>query len=509
MKLTWKIWLLIIFILVSFILIFVTPQGITFLQKGVLVKSVEKNSSIFEQGLRPGMIIKQINTQEIKTTEDYSEAMQIFSSLGENETKRLEITTDFIVITNLFSKEITNQIVVTEIPKTRIKTGLDIQGGARALVTAEDQKLTDEQVTDLIDVSQQRLNIYGLSDVKLRKVSDLSGNNYMLVEIAGSSPSDLEELIAKQGKFEAKIGNDTVFTGGNQDITYVGRTGQDALITECFAVEEGEACNFKFLIFLSEQAAQRHADITDKLELDDSGKYLSQKIDFYLDGIATDSLNIGADLRGKVATQIQISGSGSGPTRQDALNDAKAEMKKLQTVLITGSLPFKLQIVKTDRISSFLGEGFTNKILIAAIVAILSVAILLFIRYRNFKISLALLGASFSEIIIILGIASLIGWNLDLPSIAGMIAVIGTGVDSLIVIIDESKFTEESIKQRIKKALFIIMTAYITTFVALVPLYWAGAGLLKGFAVTTLIGISAGVFITRPAFADIIRQMAD
>ena len=39
------------------------------------------------------------------------------------------------------------------------------------------------------------------------------------------------------------------------------------------------------------------------------------------------------------------------------------------------------------------------------------------------------------------------------------------------------------------------------------PLLWAGAGLLKGFAVTTIIGISAGVFITRPAFAEIVKRV--
>ena len=74
----------------------------------------------------------------------------------------------------------------------------------------------------------------------------------------------------------------------------------------------------------------------------------------------------------------------------------------------------------------------------------------------------------------------------------------------------------ESIAQRIKKALFIIVTAFTTTFVALIPLTGllgfmgigaASAGLLKGFAVTTLIGITTGVLISRPAFADIAKQL--
>jgi preprotein translocase subunit SecD len=41
--------------------------------------------------------------------------------------------------------------------------------------------------------------------------------------------------------------------------------------------------------------------------------------------------------------------------------------------------------------------------------------------------------------------------------------------------------------------------------VAMIPLMSAGAGLLKGFAITTLIGITIGVFITRPAYANVIE----
>jgi len=53
------------------------------------------------------------------------------------------------------------------------------------------------------------------------------------------------------------------------------------------------------------------------------------------------------------------------------------------------------------------------------------------------------------------------------------------------------------------------MGAYFTSIVAMLPLYWAGAGLLKGFAVTTIIGITTGVLITRPAFADMIRKIEE
>ena len=115
-----------------------------------------------------------------------------------------------------------------------------------------------------------------------------------------------------------------------------------------------------------------------------------------------------------------------------------------------------------------------------------------------------------SETILLLGLAALVGWNLDLAAIAGIIIAIGVGVDHQIVISDEvtGKRKEADVsswKQRIKSAFFIIMGTYLTTLVAMLPLLFAGAGLLKGFAFTTIAGITFGVFITRPAFAAIVE----
>jgi len=513
MKITFRIWLLIIVVVLSAISIFSIPPMA--FEKGVLVTSVVPDSKVFSDGLREGMIIQEINGQPILSIEDFATSLEPFQTLGENETLKLIIKTDSTTIIDIFSKNVTQDIIISKIPKTRIQTGLDLRGGARALVKA-DISLTEADLNDLIAVSEQRLNVYGLSDVKFFKVITSSQERIMGIEIAGSTPKDLEELIAKQGHFEAKIGNDSVFVGGDKDITYVGRTGTDSIISECFKVQGGEACNFQFVISLSEEAAQRHADITNDLSI--NGSYLSKQLDFYIDEELISSLNIGADLKGNVATRIQISGSGSGTTRQEAIEDAKREMNKLQTILITGSLPYNLEIVKLDKISPNLGFEFVRQILMAGLFAIIAVSLLVFIRYRKFKISLALVSVSFSEVLIILGTAALIGWNLDLPSIAGIIATIGTGIDSQLIILDESRNKNESLAQRIKKALFIIVTAFTTTFVALIPLTGllgfmgigaASAGLLKGFAVTTLIGITTGVLISRPAFADIAKQLED
>ncbi|MEK6910258.1 MAG: preprotein translocase subunit SecD [Nanoarchaeota archaeon] len=500
-KIGWRVWILIIVLLFS--LIAIKPS----FKEGALIKSVDKNSSLFEEGLRSGNIIIGLNGEKVASKEDYGRIVEEIFNDGLE--KRLDIQTEdneYTVLINL-----TPNIHVDDVPRTRIKTGLDLRGGSRALVQPE-TPLTDAEMDDLLAVSSNRLNVFGLSDVQLKKVSDLSGNRFMLVEVAGSSPAELQDLIAKQGKFEAKVGNESVFLGGKEDIADVCRNDATcAGIVQCSAVQTGGyGCEFRFTLYLTENAAKKHADVTSNVPLDETGQYLSEKLYLYVDNQEVDSLLIGASLKGQVTTQISIQGSGTGNTQEDALRDAKESMHKLQTVLITGSLPYKLNIVKLDTISPVLGDKFVKNLLLAGVAALIAVSIIIFIRYRKFKASLALLLTSFSEIIIILGVASLIGWNLDLPSIAGILATIGTGVDSQIVILDEARRNLTSgIKEKIKRALFIIMSSYATSMASLIPLYWAGAGLFKGFAITTIIGITAGVFISRPAFAEIIRKMEE
>ena len=62
-----------------------------------------------------------------------------------------------------------------------------------------------------------------------------------------------------------------------------------------------------------------------------------------------------------------------------------------------------------------------------------------------------------------------------------------------------------SVTEQIARAFFIIFTAAATTIAAMIPLLAIGAGMLKGFAFTTIMGVLLGVFIARPAFAAIIE----
>lgn len=571
MKLTWRIWLLFACLIVSLVLIFNTA----YLSGGLLVKEVSINSPASTAGIQKGDIIREVNSQPINTVIEYANAikqiqisdklitvstnngtfsynsttidLEIYNktitsvsgnaldsglqeglrvdrineysldnySFDEIRQKvepriKLDIKTnkgDFIFLTGTDPG-----ILVSEIPLTNLKTGLDIQGGARALLKPERELSTDE-MQNLISVINYRLNTYGISDVVVRESRDLSGTSYVLIEMAGATPQELNELVSKQGKFEAKIGNNTVFVGGQNDITYVCRTDAScARIEQCGANDNGQSCRFSFQIKLSEPAAKRQAEFTSELSenISEGGKsYLNETLDLYLDDKLVDTLLISSDLKGQASTSISISGSGSGSTAQEARLASQESMKKLQTILITGSLPFKLEVVKLDTISPTLGKQFTQNVLVASLAAFFGVCLIIYLRYRKMNLFIPVTITIISEALLTLGIAVIIKWNLDLASIAGIIAAIGTGVDDQIVMIDESVHggKDISLKEKIKRAFTIIFGAYATVVASLLPLWWAGAGLLRGFAVTTLLGITVGVFITRQAFSDILKML--
>ena len=470
-------------------------------------------------GLKEGMLVKAVNDKKVKNdTELYERIDEIIPR------KKISIQTDSKEY--IFLATQSHAMTVGKAETSNIVKGLDLEGGTRVLLqpVVENGTVTDNHISDLIKVLSNRLNVYGLADLRIRSANDWEGNKFVLIEIAGATREEVRELIAKQGKFEARIGNETVFVGGKNDVPFVCRNDGSCSgirviggTQPCAQVSDNQwYCKFEFRIKLSGDAAARQAGVTKELDINVTGgetEYLSKSLDLYLDDQLVDSLLIGADLKGKESTDIVISGPGYGTTQTAAYNDALKNMDKLQTILITGSLPLKLNIVKLDSISPTLGQQFIKNSFFVGMLALAAVICVVFVRYRNIKIVLPLMITSISEIILILGFAAWIQWNLDLASIAGIIAAVGTGIDSQIVIVDEiikgqaDRFF--SWKQRIKRAFFIVMVAWATTIAAMIPLMNAGAGLVRGFAVTTMIGVTIGVFITRPAFASMIEKLIE
>lgn len=228
-------------------------------------------------------------------------------------------------------------------------------------------------------------------------------------------------------------------------------------------------------------------------------------------GIANMDVSTTESSRFQIHSQLNITGA------SESHESSKERLDELVLILESGSLPIAIQSISTESISPFLGKDFLRTSVIIGIFALLTVALVLIIRYRHIKLISPILLTATTEILILLGIISLMNFRLDLAAVAGILATIGTGIDDNIIIIDEllrgkdrsKKEHNESLLKKLKKAFFIMFAAAATAAATMFPIIFfsLGLGKLVGFAVTILIGTAIGIFITRPVYAQIAKTI--
>ncbi|HMK15872.1 MAG TPA: preprotein translocase subunit SecD, partial [Methanomicrobiales archaeon] len=187
------------------------------------------------------------------------------------------------------------------------------------------------------------------------------------------------------------------------------------------------------------------------------------------------------------------------------------QAQNLEIHLRAGALPVAVQVANFGQVSAPLGEYFKVMCVIAGLLAVLTVGLVVYYRYREPSIVLPMMLIVLSEIVILLGLARYIQ-QLDLASIAAIIAVVGTGIDQLVVITDEvlheGKVPSPALyTKRLSRALAIILVAAGTVIFAMLPLALMDLSTLKGFAIITILGVLIGVGITRPAYGKIIMYV--
>ena len=190
------------------------------------------------------------------------------------------------------------------------------------------------------------------------------------------------------------------------------------------------------------------------------------------------------------------------------------EARELQLSLQAGRLPADLDFASGNRnsLSPALADQFKTNSLITGLLAVMAVSLVVYGRYRRREVALPMIVTALSEVYILLGFVALAQYPLNLSHLAGFIAVIGTGVDDLIIIGDEilqqvQVETGRVFQSRFRKAFWVIGAAAATTIVAMVPMVGLPLGDLSGFAIITIVGVLVGVLVTRPAYGDILRNL--
>jgi len=201
-----------------------------------------------------------------------------------------------------------------------------------------------------------------------------------------------------------------------------------------------------------------------------------------------------------------INGPAEGANAQAKALDAIKKERELESLLKGGALPVQISLGSKTIIPAPLGEEFLRLSLIGLVFALLAISLMVSIRYRHMQIIVPMIFISLAELIILIAILG--SFTIDLAGMAGILAAIGVGVDAQIVVTDELLKKEGEMSKRLEKAFSIITTSVMVAVVAMVPLlFFSGLVEIIGFATATVLGSLLGLFISRPAYAVIAEHL--
>jgi preprotein translocase subunit SecD len=453
--------------------------------------------------------------------------------MGDNATRVTIVATPETVIANFLKKNLDADVKMVSVApvKYEIRTNVTRESldallapvGGRVATGEETfvEGVTPETVDETKKVLDSKLNRLGLQDIKVRIVD----NKFILIDLAGMDVATAQDVVGKPGKFEIRMQ-----TENNESIHVL---YGDAV--ESVEIPRGERTGGGWGVpfVLSEEGANTFQKAA--IDAGATKNPDAHNVAMYLDKDEIFSAPLAAEL----ASSLEKAPIRSMEARVGGGDVASTKAMELYIHLREGALPVNVEVVGSGQVSAALGKQFKLQMIIAGLVALLVVAFLVFYRYHEKRIVLPMVATSFSEVVMMLGIWSLAGWQLDLASLAGIIMVIGTGVDQLVIITDElvrggeTAVAERSIKERaaaaaekagvgaakvvttsskvyltrLSRAFAIIIGAAATTAVAMLPLLYMGFGALTGFALIIIIGVILGTLVARPAYGRIIGHI--
>lgn len=227
-------------------------------------------------------------------------------------------------------------------------------------------------------------------------------------------------------------------------------------------------------------------------------------------GLLSSPLLTASITNGTTGQSYQISGvAPQTSTIQSQIAFANDQTKTIASILNGGALPVAIIAGTPTTIPPTLGQRFLYISGIIGLVAITLVSLFIVIRYRRIFLIAPILITTIVELFIIISVIGLVG-TIDLSAIAGMIAVVGTGVDAQIIITDEmltGTAENKSARLVLGNAFNIIWTDAALLIIAMLPLFFSTSLVtVVGFSESTIIGALLGILVTRPAYSAILSR---
>jgi preprotein translocase subunit SecD len=333
--------------------------------------------------------------------------------------------------------------------------------------------MTKDVIKGLVKVFENRVNASGTTEAIVQQV----GKDRILVEVPGANPEIVKRRLLATANLEFKELVDV-----NKDVWLeTGITG--ANLKRAIASPETAAGNWAISFELQPDAARSFGELTSRL--------MGKPLGIFLDG-------------NKISAPI-VRSAITGGSGEISGNFTAEEAQDLAVQLNAGALPVPVTILQERSIGATLGQESINKSLKAGAWGFASIVIFMLLLYRlpGFLASIAL------AIYVLFSLALFQSTvTLTLAGIAGFILSIGMAVDANILIFERAK--EEmrqgksvfiSIKDGFDRAYSSIFDSNMNTAIVCLVLIIFGTGVVKGFAVTLLIGVAmslvSSLYITK------------
>ena len=175
------------------------------------------------------------------------------------------------------------------------------------------------------------------------------------------------------------------------------------------------------------------------------------------------------------------------------------EATDLALLLRSGALPTPLLVVEERTVGPDLGEESIKSGITSLIIGFTLVILFMLYKYKVF--GLIANTALIANLLMLIGLLTILEATLTLPGIAGIILTVGMAVDANVLIFERIREELKTEKSAIhafdsgySKAKITVLDANITTLIAAIILFAFGSGPVKGFAITLGIGIITTLF---------------
>lgn len=205
--------------------------------------------------------------------------------------------------------------------------------------------------------------------------------------------------------------------------------------------------------------------------------------------------------------KVQVSEGNTVIIRTQELTEAQKEitLEKLNSL-------GKYDIDKVEKVGASIGKELKTSAVYSLLIGAVLIVIYITMRFE-FVFSLGAIIALIHDLIIAIGVISLLGYEIDTPFIAAVLTILGYSINDTIVVFDRIRENikrktkkkisfEELLDRSINQVMIRSINTSVTTLFAIIAILIFGGDSLRTFIVTLLIGILAGtyssVFIATP-----------